>query len=69
MSAEEIHMPTYRIYWFSQNNHVTGADYLIAEADDDVRDLAASRLGRAWAVEVWDQTRFVVRVSADKPTP
>ena len=60
-------MPAYRIYWFSQDDHVTGADYLIAEADDDVRDGAAARLGRASAVEVWHQTRRVVRVSADKP--
>ena len=30
-------MPAYRIYWFDQDDHVTEADYLIADADDDVR--------------------------------
>jgi hypothetical protein len=45
-------MPAYRIYWFDQNGHVTETDYLIAEADDDVRDWAAAHLGIASAVEV-----------------
>ena len=60
-------MPTYRIYWFGQNNHDSGADYLIGDADDDVRAGAASYLGMASAVEVWHRARRVVRVSADKP--
>jgi hypothetical protein len=30
-------MPAYRIYWFDQDDHVTEADHLIADADDDVR--------------------------------
>ena len=60
-------VPAYRIYWFDRDDRISEADYLIADADDDVRAGAASRLGRASAVEVWDQTRFVVRVSADKP--
>jgi hypothetical protein len=33
-------LPAYRIYWFNQDDHVTEADYLIAEADSDVRDEA-----------------------------
>jgi hypothetical protein len=61
-------MPAYRIYWFDQADHVSEADYLIADADDAVRDEAASYLGRASAVEVWHHARRVVRVSADKPT-
>jgi hypothetical protein len=60
-------MPAYRIYWFDQNDHVSEADYLIADADDDVRVGAAAHLGMASAVEVWHQARRVVRVSADKP--
>jgi hypothetical protein len=58
-------MPAYRIYWFDQDDHVTEADYLIAEADNDVRAGAASHLGRASAVEVWHWARRVVRVSAN----
>jgi hypothetical protein len=58
-------MPAYRIYWLDQDDHVTEADYLIAEADDDVRDGAASHLGIASAVEVWHWARRVVRVSAN----
>ena len=57
-------MPAYRIYWFDQNGHVTETDYLIAEADDDVRDWAAAHLGIASAVEVWHQARRVVRPEA-----
>ncbi len=38
------------------------ADYLIAEADDDVRAGAASHLGMASAVEIWHRARRVVRV-------
>ena len=60
-------MPAYRIYWLDQDDHITEADYLIAEADDNVREGAGSHLGMASAVEVWHQTRRVVRVSADKP--
>jgi hypothetical protein len=33
-------MPAYRIYWFDPNDHVTEVDWLIAEADDDVRHAA-----------------------------
>jgi hypothetical protein len=60
-------MPAYRIYWFDRDDHVTEADYLIAAADDDVRDVAASYLGMTSAVEVWHWARRVVRVSVDKP--
>jgi hypothetical protein len=60
-------MPAYRIYWFDQNDHISEADYLIADADDEVREVAESYLGRASAVEVWHHARRVVRVSADKP--
>jgi hypothetical protein len=62
-------MPVYRIYWFNQDDHITEEDWLIAEADDDVRAGAASYLSRASAVEVWHQARRVVRVSATKPAP
>jgi hypothetical protein len=61
-------MPAYRIYWFDQDDHVAEADILIADADDEVREVAESYLGRASAVEVWHQARRVVRVSADKPS-
>ena len=57
-------MPAYRIYWFDQDDHVIEADYLIADADDDVRAGAASHLGMASAVEVWHRARRVVRVTA-----
>jgi hypothetical protein len=59
-------MPAYRIYWFDQDDHITTADWLVAETDDDVRAGAASYVGTASAVEVWHQARRVVRVSADK---
>jgi hypothetical protein len=55
-------MPAYRIYWLNQDGHVTEVDYLIAEADDDVRAGAASHLGMASAVEIWHRARRVVRV-------
>ena len=60
-------MPAYRIYWLDQDNHITKADWLIAEAEDDMQAWAASHLGTASAVEVWHQTRRVVRVLANKP--
>jgi hypothetical protein len=59
-------MPAYRIYWFDPADHVSEADYLIADADDEVRAGAAAHLGMASAVEVWHRARRVVRVSADK---
>jgi hypothetical protein len=59
-------MPGYRIYWFDHDGHVTEADGLIADADDDVREGAGSHLGMASAVEVWHGARRVVRVSANK---
>ena len=62
-------MPAYRIYWFDRDDRISEADYLIADADDDVRAGAASYLGMASTVEVWHQARRVVRVSADKPAP
>jgi hypothetical protein len=62
-------MPAYRIYWLDQDNHITEADWLIADADDDVRAGAASYLSRASAVEVWHHARRVMRVSATKPAP
>src|ERR1700730_7772386 len=62
-------MPAYRIYWLDQDNHITEGDWLIAEADDDVRAGAASYLSRASAVEVWHQTRRVVRGPTNKPVP
>jgi hypothetical protein len=40
-------MPAYRIYWLDQDNRVTEADGLIADADDDVREGAGSHLGMA----------------------
>ena len=55
-------MPAYRIYWFDRDDHVIGADYLIAETDDDVRETAAARLGMTLAIEVWHRARRVVRV-------
>jgi hypothetical protein len=57
-------MPAYRIYWLNQDDHITEADWLIAEADDDLRAGAASHLGRASSVEIWHRARRVVRVSA-----
>ena len=36
-STWSVVLPAYRIYWFDQDDHVTEADYLIADADDDVR--------------------------------
>jgi hypothetical protein len=60
-----IPMPAYRIYWFNQDYQVTEADWLIANADDEVR-VVASYLGSASAVEVWHHARRVVRVSASK---
>ena len=30
-------MPVYRIFWFDQDDHITKADYLLADADDQVR--------------------------------
>ena len=60
-------MPAYRIYWFDQDDHVTEADYLIADADDDVRGGAASYLEKASAFEVWHWARLVVRVEGAKP--
>jgi hypothetical protein len=45
-------MPAYRIYWFDQDGHVTEADYLVADTDDDVRASTASYLRMASAVEV-----------------
>jgi hypothetical protein len=55
-------MPAYRIYWLDRDDHVTEADYLIAEADHDLQDGAASYLGTASAVEIWHRARRVVRV-------
>jgi hypothetical protein len=51
----------------NQDDHITEADYVIADADDEVREVAASYLGGASAVEVWHRARCIVRVSADKP--
>ena len=62
-------MPAYRIYWLDRADHVTEADVLIADADDEVRLKAASYLGTASAVEVWHQARRVVRVAADETAP
>jgi hypothetical protein len=62
-------MPVYRIYWFNQDDHITEADWLIAEADDDLQVGAASHLGTASTVEVWHQARRIVRVSANRPAP
>jgi hypothetical protein len=55
-------MPVYRIYWFDQDDHITEADYLIAEAGKDMREAAAAHLGMASSVEIWRQARCVVRV-------
>ena len=55
-------MPAYRIYWLDQNDHIIGADYLLAETNDAVRAEAPSHLGTASAVEVWHRTRRVLRV-------
>jgi hypothetical protein len=62
-------VPAYRIYRLDQDDHITEADWLIAEAEDDVRAGAASYLSKASAIEVWHQARRVVRVSANKPAP
>lgn len=41
-------MPAYRIYWLDQDDHITEADCLIGEADDNARgNLRASRNGRS----------------------
>ncbi len=60
-------MPAYRIYWLDQDDRITEADGLIAEADDDVREGAELHVGMASAVEVWRRARRIVRVSANKP--
>ncbi len=57
-------MLAYRIYWFDQDDHVTEADFLIADTDDDVRARAAVYRGTASAVEVWHRARRLVRVTA-----
>jgi hypothetical protein len=57
-------MPAYRIYWFDHYDHVVEADYLIADADEDVPEGAKSRLGMASAVEVWHQARRLVRIGS-----
>jgi hypothetical protein len=50
-------MPAYRIYWLDRDDHITEADWLIAETDDDVREVAASYLEKASAVEIWHHAR------------
>ena len=45
-----VPMPAYRIYWFDQADRISEADFLIADADDAVREGAASYLGMASAV-------------------
>jgi hypothetical protein len=57
-------MAGYRIYWFDPDNHMTGADNLIADSDEVVRRGAAEHLETASAIEIWDAARLVVRLSA-----
>jgi hypothetical protein len=65
MSGDDS-MPAYRIYWLNQDDHITEADWLIVDVDDEVREVAASYLGKASAVEIWHHARRIVRVSANK---
>jgi hypothetical protein len=60
-------MPAYRIYWLDQDDHITGADNLIADTDDIVRNGAVAHLGTASAIEVWQGARLVVRVAPSEP--
>ena len=57
-------MSAYRIYWFDRDDRIIGADNLIADSDDVVRSGAARHLQSASAIEVWNGTRLVVRISA-----
>lgn len=56
-------MPAYRIYWLDKDNHITEADCLIADTDEIIRNGVGAQLGTASAVEVWQGTRMVVRVT------
>jgi hypothetical protein len=57
-------MPAYRIYWLDKDDHIIAADNLIADADEEARAAAESRLGRAAAIEVWHGARRVARAMA-----
>jgi len=66
-SPERSSMPAYRIYWLDQDNHITEADCLIGEADDNVREAICAHLGTAAAVEVWHRARLVARATPGCP--
>jgi hypothetical protein len=55
------------LFWLDQNDQVTEAGCLIAEADYDAREGTGSPLGMALAIEVWHRARRVVGMSANKP--
>jgi len=56
--------PVYRAYVMKPDNHIRSAHILDA-ANDDEATRAARPLLDGHAIEVWDRSRFVIRLEPD----
>ena len=58
-------MPTYRLYGLDGDGHISLADWLEAETDEEAVAKARQLRPDAHDCEVWEQTRLVAKISED----
>ena len=60
-------MTEYRIYVVDKNNHILGPADVVDAVDDDAAMKKAAALLDGHAIEIWQLSRFVVRLEPGKP--
>ena len=59
-------MPYYRVYFFTDDGHISGPPHVIECADDQEAMGKAIQCTNAKSVELWDGARFIVRFPSDE---
>ena len=60
-------MPHYRVYATTPDGHILGPAVVIECADDQEAIGQAAQMANGRAVELWDESRFIVRFPSDHP--
>jgi hypothetical protein len=60
-------MPDYRLFHRDQNGHIAGAIEFDADTDHEAIQVAAEKRGTWPTVDVWQESRFVARVTSAGP--
>ena len=58
-----------RIYLFRPNNHILREPNVQSKTDETAKSVATAILRDGFAVEVWEDARYVFQLPIDRPAP